>query len=87
MGYIFYVKNTNYISDHLHKRVKSLARKEKTSLRELTEEGLELVVEKHSSRGPHRVKPVLFGGQGLSPEFQGKSWADIRDEIYRGLGS
>ncbi len=87
MGHISEMKTTIDISDHLLRRVKALASKEETTLKELTEEGLELVVERHSSQGTHAVKPVVFGGQGLSPEFKGKSWAEIRDEIYRGYGS
>ncbi len=56
-------------------------------MKELTEQGLELVIEKHLSHSAYVVKPVVFEGQGLSPEFNGKSWAEIRDEIYRGYGS
>ena len=41
----------------------------------------------HSSRTPRRVKPVVFNGQGLSEEFRGKSWADIRAEIYKSCGA
>jgi len=81
------MKTTIDISDHLLQRAKDLAQDENTSLKELTEQGLELVIEKHLSRKPHVVKPVVFDGQGLSPVFKGKSWAEIRDEIYRGYGS
>ncbi len=81
------MKTTIDISDHLLNRVKELARKEKTTLKELTEEGLTLVLEQHSSRAPRPIKPVVFGGKGLSEQFRGKSWADIRDEIYRGYGT
>lgn len=81
------MKTTIDISDHLLQRAKALAREEDTSLKELTEQGLELVIEKHLSRSPYVVKPVVFNGKGLSPEFKGKSWAGIRDEIYRGYGS
>ena len=81
------MKTTIDISDHLLQRAKDLAREENTSLKELTEQGLELIIDKHLSRSPYVVKPVVFDGQGLSPEFKGKSWAEIRDEIYRGYGS
>ena len=60
MGYHFGMKTTIDISDHLLRRVKALAREEETTLKDLTEEGLELVLERHSSRGPHVVKPVVF---------------------------
>ena len=81
------VKTTIDISDHLLIRAKEAARREKSTLRELVEEGLELALAKRASRKSRRVKPVVFTGQGLSPEFQGKSWAEIRDEIYKGSGA
>lgn len=78
------VKTTIDISDHLLNRAKEVARSEKTTLKELTEEGLELALARRASRGSRHVRPVVFKGQGLSPEFRGKSWAEIRDEIYKG---
>jgi hypothetical protein len=81
------MKTTIDISDHLLNRIKQLARKEKTTLKELTEEGLAIVLSEHGSRVPRAVEPVVFDGHGLSEEFTGKSWAEIRDEIYRGYGT
>lgn len=81
------MKTTIDLSDHLLNRARELARKEHTTLKELTEEGLALVLAQRASRSPRRVKPVVFDGQGLSEQFRGKSWADIRDEIYRGYGT
>jgi hypothetical protein len=85
--YHWAMKTTIDISDHLLNRAKEVARREKSTLRELTEEGLELALAKRASRKSRRVKPVVFTGQGLSPEFRGKSWAEIRDEIYKGSGA
>ncbi len=81
------VKTTIDISDNLLHRAKDLARREKTTLRELTEEGLRLVLTQRTRRTSAGVKPVIVSGQGLSPEFRGRSWAEIRDEIYRGYGA
>ncbi len=81
------VKTTIDISDHLLNKARELARREKTTLKELTEEGLALVLAERASRRPRRVRPVVFDGRGLSEQFRGKSWADIRDEIYRGYGT
>jgi len=81
------MKTTIDISDNLLNRTKELARKEKTTLKELTEEGLQLVLSKRSKRIARKVKPEVFQGQGLSSEFRGKSWAEFREEIYRGYGS
>ena len=81
------MKTTIDISDHLLNRAKDMARREKSTLKELTEEGLELALARRASRKTRPVKPVVFKGQGLSPEFHGKSWAEIREEIYKGSGA
>ena len=81
------MKTTIDISDHLLNRAKEVARRDKSTLKELTEEGLELALARRDFRKSRQVKPVVFSGQGLSPEFQGKSWAEIRDEIYKGSGA
>jgi hypothetical protein len=87
MAYYSLVKTTIDISDHLLSRAKEVARREKTSLRELTEEGLELAIAKRTAHRKRPVKPVVFDGRGLSPEFRGKSWAEIRDAIYKDAGA
>ena len=81
------VKTTIEISDNLLSRAKELAAREKTTLKELAEEGLELVLSRHGHGTAARIKPVVVQGQGLSAAFKGKSWAEIRDEIHRGPGS
>ena len=81
------MKTTIDISENLLSRAKELARKEKTTLKELTEEGLQLVLLRRGRGSPRKIKPVVFQGQGLSAAFHGKSWAEFRDEIYRGYGS
>ncbi len=81
------MKTTIDISDNLINRAKQLARREKTTLKELTEEGLQLVLSRRERGSPRKVDPVVFQGQGLAPAFRGKSWAELRDAIYRGYGS
>lgn len=81
------MKTTIDISENLLNRAKELAREEKTTLKELTEEGLRLVISRRARGSARKVKPVVFQGQGLSPAFRGKSWAEIRDEVYRGYGA
>ncbi len=87
MAHTALVKTTIDISENLLKRAKELAVREKTTLRELTEEGLELVLSRRGRLATVRIKPVVVHGQGLSPALRGKSWAEIRDEIYRGYGT
>jgi hypothetical protein len=81
------MKTTIDISDNLLNRAKEVARREKTTLKQLTEEGLRLVLARRGHGSARKVEPVVFQGQGLSPAFHGKSWAELRDEIYRGYGS
>ncbi len=40
--------------------------------------------EAHERRAVYKVKPVVFGGKGLSPEYAQASWEKIRGASYRG---
>jgi hypothetical protein len=81
------MKTTIEISDSILSKAKKLARDQTVTLRSLVEEGLRKVIEERSARGPCRVSPVTFRGKGLSPEFQGASWNQIRDAAYKGRGA
>jgi hypothetical protein len=80
------MKTTLDISDSLLSRAKQLAREQKVTLRSLAEEGFRMVIEKRARRGPCKVRPVTFRGEGLSPEFKGESWERIREAAYEGRG-
>jgi len=80
------MKTTLEISDSLFQRARELARQEGTTLRALTEEGLTLVLQTHEARSAIKVKPVVFNGTGLSPDYQGASWDKIRAAAYEGRG-
>ena len=82
------VKTTIEIADDLFERAQTMARKEKTTFRALTERGLRLVLKEMQKAKEKRLPPlVTFHGKGLTPEFQDPSWEKIRDEIYRGHGA
>jgi hypothetical protein len=81
------MKTTIEISDSILSKAKQLAREQNVTLRSLTEEGLRKVIEERSSRRPSRVSPVTFRGEGLSPEFKGATWEQIRDAAYEGRGA
>lgn len=81
------MKTTIEISDSILSKAKQLAREQNVTLRSLAEEGLRMVIEERSTRKPCRVSPVTFRGKGLSPDFQGATWEQIRDAAYEGRGS
>ena len=82
-----FMKTTIEIADDLFERAQRLARKEKTSFRSLTEQGLRLVLKERQAK-PQKLPPlVTVGGKGLTPEFKNAPWERIRDEIYRGRGA
>lgn len=81
------VKTTIEIADDLFERVQRVARKEKTTFRALTEQGLRLVLKENQGR-PRVLPPlVTVRGSGLTDEFKGASWDKIRDELYRSRGA
>jgi len=81
------MKTTIEIADDLFKRAQRLARKEKTTFRSLTEQGLRLVLQSKEAK-PVELSPlVTVRGSGLTDEFKYASWDKIRDEIYRGRGA
>jgi hypothetical protein len=82
-----YMKTTLDIADDLLARAKETARREKTTLRALVEEGLEHVLRQRQSPGKSKMKFITVTGNGLTPEFQNATWEQIRDEIYRGRGA
>jgi hypothetical protein len=82
------MKTTIEIADDLFERVQQVARKEKTTFRSLTEQGLRTVLkEKLGKPAKWKWKPVTFKGAGLTDEFKNASWKKIRDEIYKGRGA
>ncbi len=81
------MKTTIEIADDLFERAQRLARKEKTTFRSLTEQGLRLVLKGKQSK-PKKLPPlVTVGGRGLTDEFKNAPWEKIRDEIYLGRGA
>lgn len=80
------MKTTVEISDHILARTRAAALHNHTTMRELIEEGLELVLEAREKRAEYTARPVVFGGDGLVPELEGGSWDEIRDRAYEDHG-
>lgn len=85
--YYAHMKTTFDIANNILIRSRGVARRERVPLKDLVEEGLLLVVEKHEARTRRQVEPVTFKGKGLCADFKGRGWSDIRDVIYEGRGS
>lgn len=83
------MKTTIEIADDLFRRAQQLARRQKTTLRALTEQGLRLVLsQKQATRSRWTWQPVVVrGGAGPTEEFRDAGWDQIRDEIYRARGA
>jgi len=82
------MKTTIEIADDLFERAQRVVRKEKTTFRSLTEQGLRLVLkDKQGKAKKWKWKPVTFRGTGMTDEFKNAGWEKIRDEIYRGRGT
>ena len=81
------MKTTIDISDHIMNQSRELARQEHVSLKELVEQGLQLVLQSKAQAATGKVKPVTFKGKGLSPAFRGASWEQIRRAAYEGHGA
>lgn len=76
------MKTTIDIGDSILLRAKAMARRERSTLRALTEEGLELVMQRREHPPAYRARPVVFGGEGVSEEFKGASWEQFRAAAY-----
>ena len=82
------MKTTLDISDPLLNEARKIAARENTTLRALVEQGLRQVVkERKKPQKKFKLRKVGFKGEGLAPEFQNASWAEILEEAYRGRGA
>jgi len=77
------VKTTVEITDSLLEQAKQLAAARSTTLRQIIEEGLRNLIETRPEQ-PFRLRDGSFGGKGMLGK---KTWAEIRDEIYKGRGA
>jgi hypothetical protein len=81
------MKTTVDIASNTLRRSKQLASQEHVTLRELVEEGLELVLAEHEKRRRVPTQPITFRGRGLAPQFRRARWSQIRDAAYEGRGA
>jgi hypothetical protein len=81
------MKTTVEISDALAREAKAVAIRDKTTLRELIEAGLRIVLRERRRKGSFRLRDATFTGHGLQPEFRGADWERLREAAYEGRGT
>ena len=80
------MKTTIEISDSLLREARKLAEREGITLRALVERGLHRIVAETRQGVPFTLRRASVKGKGLSKEFEGASWEDLREVSYRGRG-
>jgi hypothetical protein len=79
------MKTTVEIADDLALTLKDHLKEHQMTLRSGLDQALRQWIDSQSN-GPERpaIDPAVgvFRGTGLSPEFEGKSWEEIRDASY-----
>jgi hypothetical protein len=78
------MKTSIEISDPLLKRARALAARDGTTLRELVEAGLRLVIERDERSGPFRLRDASVGGRGLGEGLSYDDWGKILEIAYEG---
>jgi Bacterial antitoxin of type II TA system, VapB len=80
------MKTTLDISDPLLREARKIATRDRTTLRELVEQGLRKIIAERKAGHPFRLRKVTFKGEGLVPELRDADWDRIRDLAYEGRG-
>jgi len=84
---VSHMKTTIQIPDSLFDEVRKLARREKTTLKALVEQGLRrILAERKRGNKGFCLRRVTFNGKGLQPSGSGASWDQIREITYEGRG-
>ena len=82
------MKTTIDIADAILEESRRIAKRDKTTLRELVHEGLRRVLEaRRAATRPFQLKPLPSVGGGFQAEFADGDWSRIRDEAYQGRGT
>lgn len=76
------MKTTVNLPDELLREAQELARRERTTLKDLIETGLRTVVAQRAGESRFTLADASVDGNGLQPEFRGARWEQIRDTIY-----
>jgi hypothetical protein len=81
------MKTTIELPEALFDKAKRHARKHRTTLKALIEEGLRQVLARKEEGAPFKLRDASVGGKGLSPAYRDAGWEQVRDAIYTGKGA
>lgn len=82
------MKTTVEITDSLFEQAKSLAEKEKSTLRALVEEGLRKVLQERQEQQRYELKDFAFKGTpGFRPGMENITFQEMLDMSYEGRGT
>jgi hypothetical protein len=81
------MKTTVEITDSLLEEARQAARRERTSVRALIEQGLRIVLSSRKHPRTFKLRKATFKGRGLQKPLTEQSWEQIRDLAYKGRGA
>jgi hypothetical protein len=76
------MKTTFDIPEPLLRETQRLAASNGTTTKSIVEQALARFIAEQSRHAPYVLPDLSVGGQGLHPDFQNASWAEIRDAAY-----
>jgi len=76
------MKTTIDIADPLLEEARRVAARNGVTIKSLVEQGLRKVLAERPPSAPFRLRRASVTGQGLSDEWQGRSWDEIRAASY-----
>ena len=85
---VSYMKTTIDVADALLEEARQVAARDRTTLKELVQEGLRRVLdERRPRRRTFQLRTIEPVGGGFQPECADGDWQRIRDMIYEGRGT
>ena len=81
------MKTTVEISDVLLAKARRVAARDRTTVRQLIEEGLRFVLAERDRAKGFQLRDGSFAGDGLHADAAGAGWNRIREMTYEGRGA
>jgi hypothetical protein len=83
------MKTTVEVSDELFERAKRVSKDQKTTFRELVEQGLRLALDERETAETYRWPGRVFGASqdaGLTPDVEAGGWERVMELAYEERG-